>query len=364
MEKKIKYSKSNAIFMIVFNNPLYVVGACLSAWTHRQFILKLNLDIKLVIMINEPILKYSDELKKYFDEIKIITLREIKLNPKYFIIDKYSDWMKYSISKWEIFKFEEFEKILFLDTDILPINNDFYNVFEFNTPAIMIRGLNKDSNTLANENGSEINLFIKTDVVEINERKDYSRLSNILKKSLDGGFVLITPNKNLYEQYINFVKISEGSSGYISKYDSGPDETTLLFFFIFYLKLPTYLIPYNYAPTPWDKFPYDKDKVKGINFISMIKPWTKLPMIQWSDENVWHRIAKKSIEKHSILTKLYIKYLIDELYRFNKNLYKNIHKSNSPYNMECVKIPKIKNETFTISIFINKHLYRTLLFKL
>ena len=341
MTSKKNNKTKNAIGMIIFTNPLYLVGACLSAWTHRQFITKYNLGIDLVVMVDEPIFKYKEELEKYFDYIKLIDLIEMKLSPKYNVIYKYSQWMKYSISKWNILKLDNYDKILFLDIDILPIDKDFYSVFDFDTPGIMVRGLNFEPNVLASPE-----LFI--DNPQNYKNNEYSKLALELKHSLDAGFILVRPSKTLFDEYIEFIKICEGSEGYISKYDSGVDETTLLMFFMFYKKIPVHLIPYNYAPIPWDKFPYDKNKILGINFLSMIKPWIKLPVIQWSDENIWHRIAKKALDVHSVITKIYIKYLIDELYKFYFNWKKNISKSNSPYNMELIKSPNLKNQTFKL----------------
>jgi len=43
-----------------------------------------------------------------------------------------------------------------------------------------------------------------------------------------------------------------------------------------YDKLPYDKLPYDKLPydkLPYDKLPYDKHKVKGINFLSMIKPY-------------------------------------------------------------------------------------------
>ena len=112
---KYKYlmTNKNAIGMIIFNNPLYLVGACLSAWVHRKYITKYNLNIDLVVMVDKQIYKYKDELEKYFDKVKLIDLIEIKLNPKYFVIQKYSEWMKYSVSKWQILNFDEYERLDF-----------------------------------------------------------------------------------------------------------------------------------------------------------------------------------------------------------------------------------------------------------
>ena len=342
-------SITNAIGMIIFKNPLYLVGACLSAWTHRNFISKLDLDIKLIAMVDSQIYKYKNELEKYFDHVELIELREMKLNSEYKIIYKYSEWMKYSISKWEILKFESYNKILFIDIDILPINDDFYEIFNLETPAIMIRGMNLEPNSLIKP---EI-FFEESKIMPKNN--EYWNISLKLTKSLDAGFILLKPSKKIYTEYFDFIKICENNSGYVSKYDSGIDETTMLLFLLFYKKIPIHSIPYNYAPIPWDKFSYDKKKMKGINFISMIKPWIKLPMIQWTDENIWHQIAKKSLNKHSVITKIYLKYLIDELYKFYYTWKKNISKSNSPYNMESIKNNKIKSQTLELFKYLNSN---------
>jgi hypothetical protein len=347
--------KNNAICMIIFNNPLYLIGACLSAWVHRKFIKEIGIEVKLVVMINEPIIKYKEELEKYFDYIEIIELIEIKLHPDYFVIDKYSEWMKYSISKWKIFNLEQFNKILFIDIDILPINKDFYNVFDYDTIGIIIKGLNEINDGIVRKEIILKDNFIdefKNKEIESNE---YWNLSLKLKKSLDAGFVLIKPDKKIFLEYLDFIKICENNKGYISKNDSGVDETTLLLFLLFYKNLKIHLIPYNYAPIPWEKNPYDKKEIRGINFLSMIKPWVKLPIIQFAEENIWHKIAKKALDKHSIITKLYLKYLIDELYKFYNTWKKNILNKNSPYNMECLKYNNLRHKTFNLFNYLKNN---------
>lgn len=347
--------KPNAICMIIFNNPLYLVGACLSAWVHRKFIKEIGNGVKLVVMINEPIVKYKEELEKYFDHVEIIELRQIKLHPDYFVINKYLEWMKYSITKWEFFNLEQFDKILFIDIDILPVSKDFYNVFRYNTPGIMIKGLNETDDGVVKKEIVLGDNFIDEFADKKIASNEYWNLSTKLKKSLDAGFVLISPDKKLFLEYLEFIKICEDKKGYISKSDSGVDETTLLLFLLFYKNIKIHLIPYNYAPIPWEKNPYDKNKVSGINFLSMIKPWVKLPMIQFAEENIWHKIAKKALDKHSIITKLYIKYLIDELYKFYNTWKKNIVIKNPPYNMECLKNKNLRHKTFNLFNYLKNN---------
>ena len=339
--------------MIVFKNPLYVVGACLSAWTHRQFINNLNLDIQLIVMVDDVLYyQYKDELSKYFDRVELIKMREMKLNPDYKVIHKYSEWMKNSVSKWEILKYDEYAKILFIDVDILPIKPDFYNVFDIDTPGIVVKGMNAQQNQIIRPD-----TFLERDLKKYGpiEPSEYYNLSLKLKTSLDAGFVLFTPDKSLYDEYFQFLKICEGSAGYISSFHSSVDETTLLLFFVVYKQMPVHHIPYDYAAIPWEKFAYDKDNVKGVNFLSMVKPWVKMPMIQWADENIWHDVAKKAFVNNSVLQRLHAKYLIEYLYTFYHTWKNNIHKSNSPYNMECVKSNKLKHKTFRLFDYLKRY---------
>lgn len=333
--------------MIIFENDLYVVGGCISAWVHKQYIKKLNLDIKLIVMVDEKIYKYKDELKKYFDEIVLINLIEMKLNPEYKVIYKYSKWMHYSINKWQILNLDYYDKILFIDTDILPICDKFYDIFLIDTPGITIKDNKSKFNDIANpQDFSDKKTF---------ENNEYFNASLKLKKSLDAGLILFKPDKKLYAEYINFIKICENKSGYISMYHSSVDETTILLFLMFYKKKDLHLIPYDFATIPWENVPYDKNKVKGINFLSMIKPWVKLPIIQFAEENIWHKIVKKAFDKKSILTTLYLKYLINELYDFYFSYKKNLTKHNSPYNMECLKNKKLASHTYNLFSFLKNN---------
>ncbi len=130
--------------MLIFDNELYIPGACASAFTHRKFIEKNKFDIKLIVMVDKKIFTYKKELEKYFDEVILIEMFEVKLNPEYYIIEKYSKWMKYSINKWHVLKMVKYEKILFIDIDILPIKKSFYDIFKNNTPGFLIKGFNQN----------------------------------------------------------------------------------------------------------------------------------------------------------------------------------------------------------------------------
>jgi hypothetical protein len=307
-----------------------MIGAFIAAYAHKKLLKQLNLEIELVVMVDNKIYEYREELLKVFDRVELIDLLEIRLNKQYYYAYKYSEWMKYSITKWHILKYEEYNKILFIDVDVLPVEENFYKIFEIRTPAI-------------EKNFMESNRKIELDEISDKtnfKKEEYYTASINLKKSLNGGLLLIKPEKRLYDEYIKFVKLCEGKSGYISLSSSGADETSLLLFLGFYKKIDLYTISNEYAVILWDQ--PDIKKIDGINYLSMIKPWLKMPLISWPEEYLYHKLGKKCLRYSKILTYIYLFYLLEEIINFNNYIKHNLHKRNSPYNLEIIDNPKLK----------------------
>jgi len=323
-------NKKNAIFMLIFNKLHYLVGGFISGYIHKKFIKKLGLEIELVVMVDKKINEYREELLKVFDRVELVELLEIRLNKEYYYANKYSSWMKNSITKWEILKYEEYEKILFIDVDILAVEENFYKIFEIRTPAV--------------ERGYKVS-DRKIELEEISDRKEfreeeYYKASKHLKKSLDGGLVLIKPERRLYEEYIKFIKICEGREGYISLSSSGADETSLLLFLVYYMKKDIYTISKENSVILWEE--KELKKINGINYLCLIKPWVKMPIISWPEENIYHRIAKRCLKKSKILRNIYLYNLLGEIVNYNKYIKENLKKRNSPYNLEIIDNEKLR----------------------
>lgn len=308
-----------AISLVIFKNIEYIIGGCIVAYLHKKFTKKLNIDI--IVLVDDYIYKYKNILNKYFDKIIKIDLIKIKLNEKYIYHDKYSKWMNISINKWQILNLEEYDKVLYLDTDILPLNISFYDIFKIDTFGITILGKNNNFNKIVDKQ-----IFL-----DDNKIFNYNNVSLKLKKSIDGSIVLVKPNKKLYQEYLEFLKICEDKNGYISSYYSGVDETTLLLFLFYYKNLKIKYISYDYTVILWEKFEYNIKNIKGLNYISYYKPWLLLPVIQWREQNIWHIIAKKAFKKSKSLSKLYKRKLIEYLI-----IFKNNHKDNNKFNLECL----------------------------
>lgn len=329
--------------MLIFGNETYLIGGCLSAFVHKKIIEKLNLNIKIVVMVDNLIYKYKKELLFFFDEIFLINLIEIKLGVKYLINERYSKWIKYSVNKWQLLKLDQFNKILFIDVDVLPIDDKFYELFNFNTPALFTNG----NQNLNNIKISQNYIFFKDNF----NIKDVCSTNIRLKKSIDGSLALFTPNKNLYNDYIDFLKYCDDKGGWNAFPYGGVDETSILLFLLIYKKMNIYHISNKYLVKP-KKFINNY----ALNYVSSIKPWTKLPIIQWPDENIWHEIVKKAFINQPLLTNLYLKLLIKELIEFIDN-YDYLINNNKFYenNIECVTNPKIKDKTFKLINYINKN---------
>ncbi len=341
----------NAICMLIFGDELYVVGACLNAFVNRKFIDKLKLNIELVAMVDDKIYKYKEELEKYFDKIELINMIEIKLNDKYFFQEKYSKWMKYSINKWQFLKLTDYDKILFLDTDILPMNKDFYTIFNIRTPAFCSQGF------LANNVEFPSSRFINESDNNFTMENCWN-FSTKFKKSIDAGTVLVKPDKKLYEEFEDFIVKCAGKQGYYSTKISGVDETTLLLFYYFYKKIPVYSISYNYAILPFaTQIPNDLKNIKAFNYMALVKPWVLLPMLQWPDQTIWHKIAKKALVKSKIITDLYVKYLFIYLIKLTDNLeyYFNNNKNNF-CNLNGIKANRHLFNKILIILKTNKEL--------
>lgn len=309
--KKTFYGGNNsnnyAIFMLCMLKDHYALGACITAYNHRYYIKKQSLNIKLVIMCDDYIFnKYESMLKKFFDKVINIKLKKYKISNKYkYNKEKYT-WLSYSLNKWECLKYDKYNKILFLDIDILVNNSSFYNIFNFKTPAFYNIHINKKCNS-----GEQLNYNLIDETY-----KDY--IKNIKKHgTIDGGICLFNPNKDLYIDYYKFVN-ELYKNGIYSIYKSGPDETSLFYYFM-RNNIKLYNICSEYIVIPWKNLKNKNkiDNAKSYNYLATIKPWTKPKFLTWPEEILWHDIYDIIPNKKMIET-LYDKTLLETFNYFYK----------------------------------------------
>lgn len=280
----IDLGEKYAIFMMCILKDHYVLGACISAFAHRSLLKARGLtNVDLVIMCDDYIYeKYNRVLEYYFDRVINIKLSHYEISKKYvFAYDKYSSWIGYSLNKWQCLKYTEYNKILFLDIDILASTLKFYDLFTFNTPALYITSNPSHQAQCANSK----EYYYKN----IGTYDDY--ILNYTKYgSIDGGISLLEPSLATYDKYDVMTKKLYGNGIYSSE-RTGPDETSLFYYFVSN-KTHIYDICVDYAVIPWDNRKY-VNVAKSYNFLALVKPWNKPKYLSWDEEIVWRDIYDK-----------------------------------------------------------------------
>lgn len=263
-----------AIVSLCMLKEHYVIASCIFAFVNKFLISQTTKNIKLVIMCDDLIYEHwGDILKIYFDQVIKIKLVDYGLRENYFFAKKKYNWLQLSTNKWQCLCLEEYDKVLFVDVDILPVDISFYNIFDLNTPAFH-QGYSPISDNLIPKKidlmGVSFTSFLKTTV------KSFG--------SIDGGLCLFTPSKTLYNEYLSLSnKIFK--RGVYSIPNSGPDETSILYFFL--RKGYTYIIDHLNTVIPWEASPQTCENAASYNFLSFVKPWLKGRAYQWDEEKIW-----------------------------------------------------------------------------
>lgn len=294
--------KKNAIFMMCIINPHYVLGACIASYCHRRLLESSGRkkDVDLVIMCDDKIYDTYHELLShpiFFDVVEKIDLRTFPVSTKYkYAKLKYSSWIGSSLNKWQILNHEEYRKIIFVDVALLPVDHTFYDLLNLSTPGFVFR---KEKDMLNNRNCKD-GTMLKKDVRKDLTYDDYL-LNDYSYGSINGYLVVIEPNRELYNEY---VKMTDDlyKNGIYSVYRSGPDETSLYYFYL--TRFDTmYDICHENANIPWDESVL-VDVAKGYEFSAMYKPWIKPKILSWGEEMLWRDIFD------IIIKKLYRRYQI------------------------------------------------------
>ena len=299
-----------AIAMLCMLNFHYVLGACIAAYAHRLMInqcLYKN-EIDLLIMCDKHIYKkYGKLLGRYFDKVILINLHHFDWIPEYHHLSenfakKYT-WLNYCVNKWQCLKYDKYDKLLFIDIDILPIKKEFYNIFLNSTPCF--------------------HHIIDKELIR-EDTNETTCVNNF--KSIDVLNKYPTFNKDIYAKYKEFV-YKTFEHGMYSFNTSGPDETTL---FYFYQKIHgnmSYRLCDEYLVIPW----HDKEKAKtamAYNYTQFTKPWLKPTFLSWPEELLWRKIYVTMPKKKDII-KLFKKVLVHGYNLFLKSDKKNKHYANA-----------------------------------
>lgn len=300
--------------MLIFGDPLYMIGGCISVSAHKKFIKKLNIQIDINVMVDENIYKYKDDLLDFFDNVYKIDMETAKMDIptiKNANEKRYSSWIGYTINKWKILNYDQYDKILLVDVDFIPINDKFYSVFGYDTPSVL---LDKKGSTKGGV--IDYKFFDSNNLLKNNKNVQWDKAIPKLTGSINASLVLLKPQKGLYNEYLNFLKLCEGQNG-IS--DLHIDEKTLVLFTQFYKNMNLYNIPYWFSAY-FLYAPHKKDYY-AINYPIVIKPWIKPKFLQKREETIWPIIAEQCLIINNKVYNLYLDYMYKHMLYFFDNYY-------------------------------------------
>lgn len=320
--------KKNAIFMMCIINDHYVIGACIAAFCHRKMLMRAGIKEKtdLVIMCDEKIYDKYHKLLQHpslFDVVIKIDMRIFPDAQKYnYSKIKYSSWIGASLNKWQIMDHDEYDRIMFVDIALLPSDTKLYDLFNVDVPAVLVREKllqESDKNTYKCTDGQDIKYKRTSDITYDEYLADDETYGTI-----HGNLVVIKPDKAQYKQYVEMTdKMYE--SGIYSIYKSGPDETSLFYFFL-KMGIMVHNICHENATIPWDE-KILIDISKGYEFSSMFKPWTKPKILCWPEELLWRDvydilikvIVKDDPESYKVLNSLFKRTILETYDRYVKS---------------------------------------------
>lgn len=297
-----------AIVNLIILSDKYIVGSLITNYIHRAFFKKYSIqNISLVCMTTNDIYnEHKQLLEVIYDKVCVINLIEYVLDEKYkYNKGKYYSWMSKSCTKWNCLKLEEFEKVLFMDIDILVNHVDFYSIFSIKTPA---------THSITNS-------------------------VNNIKDMVNGGLLLLSPSSKEFYRFIQFSKELFKNGAYSPIYGHGIDEFSIYSFYKYKWKL----IDSNYTVVPW------KDSIKNslsYNFLSAVKPWNKRREMCFSEELLWFDILDIVVNEDKY------KVFIDIInYLTNKNIQIEIDRirtigDNSAYNEDILSLNNFNRDEY------------------
>ena len=350
-ESEVVENKLNAWVYVVWGNIKYLIGAIVSAYSLK----KLNTKHKIVLMYDKNLIKIAtrngtpgvlisnkwadstelleipSELTDIFDEIIPIDL--IQLNSVLFGTVKQQQlynktFNDYSINKWQCLNLIQYNKVCFIDSDIIFINKD-YNEFElddiFNitTPAGCFTNPFLDKFTRQTKPG--IRSYYTNEMITNNN--DIIP-SNVILKSLkdstviSGGMVLLTTKANEFDKLIKYAKSVSVKIGKEIVYGnkncySGIDEQLISEYYAsqninwHYIHQIYQMIPWHYKN--WYPQLLNYNASIGLHYYHD-KPWELGQGNDWPDVVYWWNIyitlpdSLKTILNEFIPQKLVSKY--------------------------------------------------------
>lgn len=306
-------TKPCAFVTLLMKNPHYVFGGLAMGYSLRLTKTKHQITCMLTEDLYE---EYHEVLETVFDKvfyIPYITQTIDKLGSKK-QEEIYGAWKNVSFTKWQCLALTEYEKICFLDADLLIVKN-IDHLLDLKTPAACFKNCWSDFGRF----GSTTNYY--EGIKYGDEIKE-----SCIRQGLADGYVLVahcvvlTPSA---EAYTGFVAYMNGGYKPFTKCISMVDETSITDYMLQIGQTWTQL-DYTYNTIPWHinktNVEYDPEfktvtfnPPKILHYFNKEKPWI-MPRGKWDDIEIWWQYYDDM--KKNIPT-MKFKDVFDKLEKFN-----------------------------------------------
>jgi alpha-N-acetylglucosamine transferase len=264
----------NAYVMLMFGGDSYTEGVMTVAYS----LINTKTVCDIVCMVTPDVSEKARTRMKLLG-IKVIDVPYLKFETKSMRSKRQRElytWNNVSYTKWNCMGLTQYEKILFLDADMLVVKN-IDHVFDKATPASQFA--NKKTKHSKHVFGKTIS------------PKQMRKALNKKMFVMDGGLLLIKPNAQQFKDYKVMVKNMEpfgfesvGAADeqsmcyYMGVYDKGPRCT-------WYNLGSKYSCSWTVDCKPADSY--------ILNFIGEIKPWNKDTRKEFPDTLPWYEVNEK-----------------------------------------------------------------------
>jgi alpha-N-acetylglucosamine transferase len=263
----------------------YIPGALMLAYLLKNvYYTQYEVSIMVTDDVSEEGIK---DLARIFDNVFIVDFIRLKELDPYidkFIQNKWKKsianykWLHYSLTKFNLFKLVQYEKICFLDADMFPLRSP-DDIFNYVTPA----GLIKDDTYV----GDSYDLMYPPETI-----------FNSIKApnyGIRGGLMVLEPNKKTFDEFIGFCnhKVSYLMNNFY-QINAGPDETLITLF---------YLDRWHRLNSKYmnKKYTIDYDNYFQHNYTE--KPW--LFIRDYPEFKLFYTKVREMLKEHPRFTKYY-----------------------------------------------------------
>lgn len=297
-------NKQNAVVTLVMRGNRYVWGAIGLAISLKE----VGCTAQKVVMVTPDIVEEDrDKLSQWFDHV--IQVQYLRFPTGKMLSDRQKElynWISDSYTKWRCLQLVQFNKVLFVDSDIMLWENP-DPLFELPTPASVL----KDAF------GIKFKFFYIGKDIKHGERVSYESIEHrleVYKRRLanpndlnivvvSAAMILLSPNEQVFEHYMEMMHIYLFNGPFSLPFcRSGQDEQSI---YSLYKRLGQEWtnIGYRWSVIPWYSHYLDKEeRLAGTHWMGEFKPWEQ-ESSEWEDTNQWETLVKKYIPEFKRIVK-------------------------------------------------------------